>query len=88
MYSEEEIMETKNDKVRRLVASGEYKEALQICKDWNYSDPTYRDILRLGYECLLYPTFYKQLGKDPDLAYKNAIKVLRQVYVYEAPQKS
>lgn len=73
-------MESKNSKVRRLVALGEYKQALQICKEWDYINPNHREILRLGYECLMYPRFYKQLGKDPDAAYKKAIEVLHIVY--------
>lgn len=73
-------METKTEKVRRLVSNGEYKKALQICKDWNYSDPTHREILRLGYECLLYPDFYKQLGHDTTLEYQNAIHILHLIY--------
>ena len=73
-------METKNDKVRRLVSQGEYKLALQICKEWNYKDPTHREILRLGYECLMYPKFYQQLGYDPDKEYSSAVRVLHIVY--------
>lgn len=73
-------METKTDKVRRLVSSGDYKQALQICKEWQYRDPSHREILRLGYECLLYPDFYKQLGYNPNQEYQEAIKVLHIVY--------
>ena len=73
-------METKNTKVRRLVSSGEYKEALQICKDWTYKDPSHRESLRLGYECLMYPNFYKQLGKDPEKEYSRAIEVLKDEF--------
>lgn len=73
-------METKNEKVRKLVASQNYKQALQICKDWNYSNPSHREVLRIGYECLLYPRFYEQLGRDPELAYKEAIQVLLELY--------
>lgn len=77
-------METKNAKVRRLVASREYKQALQICKDWDYSDPTHRDILSRGYECLMYPEFYKQIGYDPNAEYDKAVSVLRAVYGEES----
>ena len=73
-------METKNALVRRLVSSGDYKQALQICKEWDYKDPHHREILRLGYECLMYPRFYKQIGIDPDSKYREAIDVLRIVY--------
>lgn len=73
-------METKNAKVRRLVSQGEYKQALQICKDWDYRNPLHREKLRLGYECLQYPGFYKQLGYDPDAEYQEAIRILHIVY--------
>lgn len=74
------MIESKNAQVRRLVSQGEYKQALQICKEWDYADPHHREILRRGYECLLYPGFYKQLGHDPDSAYQEAIKILHIVY--------
>lgn len=70
----------KVDLVRKYVAAGEFKRALQICKDWDYSDPTHREILRLGYECLLYPEFYSQLGKDTEYQYEEAVRVLKEVY--------
>jgi len=73
-------METKNALVRRLVADKEYKKALQICKEWGYVNPTHREVLRLGYECLMYPRFYKQLGYDCDKCYHEAITVLELVY--------
>lgn len=73
-------METKNAKVRRLVAAGQYKQALQICKDWDYESRMDRETLRLGYECLLYPSFYSQLGHDPELEYQRAVRVLIRVY--------
>lgn len=73
-------METKNAKVRRLVKNKEYKKALQICKDWDYEDPVDRSNLQRGYECMLYPEFYKQLGYDPDMAIDLAIANLELVY--------
>lgn len=73
-------METKNSLVRRLVAAKEYKKALQICKDWDYKDPTHKKRLSLGYECHLYPRFYEQLGIDTEKAYKDAIEILEFVY--------
>lgn len=73
-------MESKNSIVRRLVSQGEYKQALQICKEWDYKNPEDREILRLGYDCLMYPQFYKQLGKDPEYQYGEAIKVLHKIY--------
>ena len=74
------MIESKNSLVRKLVSQGEYKQALQICKEWNYKDPSHRDKLRLGYECLMRPDFYKQIGKDPDYHYKESIIILHEVY--------
>lgn len=73
-------METKTNQVKRLVAAGEYKKALQICKDWNYENPMHGSTLRLGYACLMYPRFYEQLGYNPVEQYQKAITVLHNVY--------
>lgn len=73
-------MESKNSKVRRLVSCGEYKQALQICKDWNYENPEHRSILQRGYECILYPGFYEQLGYNPSTVIEEAIQILHKVY--------
>lgn len=73
-------MKSKNQIVRELVAQGRYKEALQICKDWNYENPNHQDILRRGYDCYMYPEFYRQLGKDPGAEYQKAVEVLKEVY--------
>lgn len=73
-------MKSKNQEVRDLVASSDYKHALQICKDWNYKNPEHRVILRRGYDCLMYPDFYRQIGKDPESEYQKAIKVLKELY--------
>ena len=74
------MFETKNAKVRRLVSEGDYKQALQICKEWNYENPQHREILRKGYDSMMYPRLQKQLGQDPDRQYQEAIKVLKEVY--------
>ena len=74
-------METKNELVRRLVSQEEYKRALQICKDWDRGiAPEDREQLRLGYECLLYPRIYSQLGHDTNFEYQKAIEVLLKLY--------
>lgn len=73
-------METKTNQVKRLVAAGEYKKALQICKDWNYENPRHRSLLQLGYACHMYPKFYQQLGYEPEDQWQLAIQVLHDVY--------
>ena len=80
MKREESTLLTKNAIVREHVANKEYKKALQICKEWNYKDPTHRRILRLGYDCLVHPQFYEKLGIDTEAAYQDAVRVLIEVY--------
>lgn len=73
-------MKSKNQIVRDLVAEKKYKEALQICKDWNYENPSHRDILQRGYDCLMYPDFYRQIGFNPNIEYQKALDVLNMIY--------
>lgn len=73
-------MKSKNQEVKELVAQGEYKRALQICKEWDYENESHGDILRRGYDCLMYPEFYRQIGKDPDKEYQKAVDVLNELY--------
>lgn len=71
---------SKNQEVRELVARGEYIKALQMCKDWDYADSTYSDILSRGYECFKYPEFYIQIGYNPPEEYEKAVDILIKVY--------
>lgn len=71
---------SKNMQVKIFVANGEYKKALQICKDWIYEDEEDRRILRRGYECLVHPRFYEELGIDPSTSYQEAVNVLIRLY--------
>lgn len=74
-------METKNAQVRRLVSEGQYKQALGICKEWrNGIKKEDTETLRTGYECMLYPRFYKQLGYDPSVEISKSIEVLKRLY--------
>lgn len=71
---------TKNALVRQLVSEKRYKEALRICKDWSQKSEEDRKILRLGYECLIHPRFYEELGMDAEDAVLEAIRVLVRIY--------
>lgn len=74
-------MDTKTSLVRKLVASGDYKKALSICKDWRGGIAS-KDVesLRLGYECIVNPRFYQQLHYNIDEAVNNAILTLCKLY--------
>lgn len=77
----ERIMETKTSLVRKFVASGEFKKALAICKDWRGGiSKADSDAMRLGYECMVHPGFYQQLHYDTDKAVNEAVLVLQRLY--------
>lgn len=72
--------ETKSDKVRRLVAAGEYRKALLIAKDFRLGiSKEDHEKLSLGYEVIVHPRFYEQLGYDlpklADIAKETIIKL-------------
>lgn len=75
-------MERKSDRVRRLVAEGEYREALRIAKDFRLGiSKTESDLMKRGYECLATsPAFYRSIGLDVDKCIKDGIEVLVNLY--------
>jgi len=73
--------EKKSDIVRRLTASGEYRKALRIAKDFRLGIcKADSDAMRLAYECMVYPVFYQQLGRDTDAEIAKGVGVLLELY--------
>lgn len=74
-------MERKSDTVRRLVSEKKYKEALRIAKNFRLGIPKddLEDMKR-GYECILYPQFYEQLGMDTDKIAQKGIETVLRLY--------
>lgn len=73
--------EKKSDVVRRLVAAGEYQKALGIAKDFRLGiNREERDAMRLAYECMVWPDFYRQIGKDVGREIKAGVVVLVKLY--------
>lgn len=74
-------MERKSDKVRRLVATGQFKAALVIAKDFRIGiSPEDRDVMTRGYECMVHPDFYRQIGFDPEAESRKGIAVVSKLY--------
>ncbi len=74
-------MERKSDAVRRLVSEHKYKEALRIAKEFRLGickDDS--ESMKLGYECILYPDFYRQLGKDTDRIVQKGVETVIRLY--------
>lgn len=77
-------METKSDKVRKLVAEGKLKEALNLVRGFKLGfSKKERDLLNRGYECILNPNFYKALGYDVEKCTAEAYELMVSVYSEE-----
>ena len=73
--------EKKTDMVRRLVAAGDYKEALRIAKDFRLGiSKDDSDDMRRGYECITNPRFYRSIGVDTEAAARRGVEVVRGLY--------
>lgn len=74
-------MERKSDAVRRLVAAGDFKAALRIAKDFRRGiTKEDSDSMKRGYECLLYPDFYSQIGVDPRQTALKGVETVQRLY--------
>ncbi len=75
------MFERKTDKVRRLVAEGEYKEALSIAKDFRLGITAEdRDDMRRGYESIVHPRFYQSIGMDTAALAKKGVETVKRLY--------
>ncbi|MDH5185114.1 MAG: hypothetical protein OEX12_14625 [Gammaproteobacteria bacterium] len=67
----------KTELVRQHIQSGETKEALRIAKTFRLGLTTEeRDLLVRGYECIVNPGFYRQIGRDTEKATLDAQIIL------------
>ena len=78
--------ERKTEKVRRLVAAGAYKEALNIAKDFRLgiADED-RDDMRRGYECIVHPRFYQSLGMNTRQIAEKGVETVKRLYGTQQP---
>ena len=71
-------MITKTEKVRRLFEKGDIKGTLRECKSFRIGLTRQdRDMLARGYECLLYPDFYRSLGFQPSEEVEKAVSIFK-----------
>jgi hypothetical protein len=66
--------------VRELIAQENYRAALCGAKDFRSGiTKEQRSTMRRGYECMVHPEFYRQIGKDIDECIHAGIAVLQEV---------
>ena len=72
---------TASDKVRALVAEGNYKKALCVVKGFRLGIGK-EDLckIKLAYDCMVHKAFYEQLGTDTEMAITEGIEVLQGLY--------
>lgn len=74
-------MERKSDTVRRLVSERKYKEALRIAKDFRLGIcKADSEDMKRGYECIVHPDFYEQLGMDTDRIAQKGVETILRLY--------
>ena len=73
--------ERKTDKVRRLIREGDIKGALRIAKDFSRGI-TYaqQHTMRMAYECMVHPQFYREIGEDPREWVRKGQEILKQLF--------
>ena len=74
-------MPRKSDMVRQYVASGEYRKALRIAKEFRLGiSKEDSEAMKRGYECLVHADFYKQLGQDTDRIAQKGVETLIRLF--------
>lgn len=71
----------KSDVVREAVARGDYKKALGIARNFRLGiSKEDSDAMKRGFECMVYPDFYRSIGKDIQLEIQNGVNTLLRLY--------
>lgn len=74
-------MERKSDIVRRFVAEGNFKAALRIAKEFRLGiSKDDSESMKRGYEAILYPDFYKQLGYNTTEIAQKGVETVKRLY--------
>lgn len=67
--------------VREAVAQGDYKKALGIARNFRLGiSKEDSDAMKRGFECMVYPDFYRSIGKDIQLEIQNGVNALMRLY--------
>lgn len=71
---------SKTEIVKKYMSENKIKEALHIAKDFRIGvTKGQRSTMARAYECIIYPDFYKSIGKNIQECIDAGVKVLSQV---------
>jgi len=74
-------MTKKSDIVRRLVAEKQFKQALQIAKDFRLGiTPEQSTKMKKAYECMVHERFYLSLGENIQARIDEGIETIVGIY--------
>lgn len=70
----------KSERVRKFMAEGDWKSALGLAKGFKLgiTKSQHSDIAR-AYECIVFPQFYKSIGKNLEECINKGIETLKNV---------
>lgn len=78
-------MKTKTNQAREAYLNGDVKTALRIASSFRLGLSREESILlKRGYECLVHPTFYIQLGMNPEKTVADALDLFRSKFLTES----
>lgn len=72
-------MKTALEKLKDLWAKGDYWGALKMAAAWPRLGE-HGDAIKQGWAAVSNPSFYRQLGKDPDVLYRKGLAALAERY--------
>ena len=72
-------MITKTQKLIDALKEGRSIDALRIAKSFRALGP-HKAAIQRGWEAYQNPDFYRQINKDPEAAFKDAMAALRTIY--------
>lgn len=71
-------MKKKTELAREAFEQGNVKEALRIAKTFRIGlTKADRDAIVRGYECMVHPQFYRDLGKTPENEIEKGVQVFK-----------
>lgn len=87
MKSQDDKLVTSLDELRALWAAGDYRRALRLVAGWARLGDD-RNVIQSGWGAAAHPENYRQIGKDPDVLYMNALGAIAKRYKLEPPKEA